>query len=40
VIGLWLGRLIARAALGIILPPKTRQHLAFLWTTDGRQLKL
>ncbi|HEY8750969.1 MAG TPA: hypothetical protein VIM11_23495 [Tepidisphaeraceae bacterium] len=38
--GLWLGRPFARAALVIIVPPKTRQHLAFLWTTDGKQLKL
>jgi hypothetical protein len=39
-VGLRLGRPLARAALSIILPPKPRQHLAFLWTTDGKQLKL
>jgi hypothetical protein len=40
VLGLWLGRPTARAALSILLPPKPRQHLAFLWTTDGKPLKL
>jgi hypothetical protein len=39
-IGLYLGRPLARAALHILLPPRGRQHLAFLWTTDGRTLKL
>jgi hypothetical protein len=39
-LGLWLGRPIARAALSLVLPPKPRQHLAFLWATDGKQLKV
>jgi hypothetical protein len=39
-LGLRLGRPFARAALTIVLPPKPRQHLAFLWTTDGKLLKL
>jgi hypothetical protein len=39
-VGLWLGRPIARTALKILLPPKLLQHLAFLWTTDGKQLRL
>jgi len=39
-VGLWLGRPVARAVLTILLPPKPRQHLAFLWRTDGKELKL
>jgi hypothetical protein len=39
-LGLFLGRPLARAALHILLPPKGRQHLAFLWTTDGKTLKI
>lgn len=39
-IGLLVGRPIARGALHILLPPRLRQHLAFLWTTDGKQLAL
>ena len=38
--GLLLGRPIARGLLRILLPPAPRQHLAFLWTIDGKQLKL
>jgi hypothetical protein len=38
-IGLVIGRPIARGMLRILVPPKPRQHLAFLWTTDGRTLK-
>lgn len=38
-IGLWVGRPFARGALRILIPPKPRQHLAFLWTTDGKTLK-
>jgi hypothetical protein len=37
--GLVLGRPIARGLLRILLPPSPRQHLAFLWTVDGKQLK-
>ena len=40
VLGLYLGRPFARAALSMLLPPKPRQHLSFLWTTDGKQLKV
>ena len=39
-VGLLIGRPIARAALRILLPPKLLQHLAFLWTTDGKQLQV
>ena len=39
-VGLMLGRPIARGLLRILLPPAPRQHLAFLWTIDGKQLKL
>lgn len=39
-VGVLLGRAIARAALGLLLSPKIRQHLAFLWTTDGKILKI
>lgn len=38
-IGLLVGRPIARGVLRILLPPNPRQHLAFLWTVDGKQLK-
>jgi hypothetical protein len=38
--GLTLGRPIARAALHILLPPKACQHLSFLWTTDGKTLRI
>jgi hypothetical protein len=37
--GLKVGRPVARAALQILLPPKGRQHLSFLWTTDGKTLR-
>jgi len=36
--GLVFGRPIARGVLTLIVPPKPRQHLAFLWTTDGKAL--
>ena len=39
-LGLLLGLWFARGALSILVPPKARQHLAFLWTIDGKQLKL
>jgi hypothetical protein len=39
-LGLRLGRPIARVALGIMIPPRARQHLACLWTTDGKLLKV
>ena len=39
-VGLLIGRPIARAALHVLLPPKVRQHLAFLWTRDGKRLVL
>jgi hypothetical protein len=37
-VGLLLGRPVARALLRILVPPKPRQHLAFLWTIDGKRL--
>jgi hypothetical protein len=37
-VGLLLGRPVARGLLRILVPPKPRQHLAFLWTIDGRRL--
>ncbi len=39
-LGLYFGRPFARAALSMLLPPRPRQHLAFLWTTYGKQLKV
>jgi hypothetical protein len=36
--GLLLGRPIARGLLRILLPPAPRQHLAFLWTVDGKRI--
>jgi hypothetical protein len=38
-IGLATGRPIARAVIRILVPPKPRQHLSFLWTTDGKVLR-
>jgi hypothetical protein len=39
-LGIWagvhFGRSVARGVVSLVLPPKVRQHLAFLWTTDGR----
>jgi len=40
VAGLKFGRPIARAGLRMLAPPKLRQHFAFLWLVDGRQLKI
>jgi len=36
--GIFLGRPVARGLLHILLPPKLRQHLAFLWAVDGKHL--
>jgi hypothetical protein len=36
-IGAWIGRPIARLLLKILVPPKARQHLAFLWIVDGKE---
>ena len=38
VVGLFIGRPIARGVFRILIPPKLRQHLAFLWTVDGKRL--
>lgn len=38
-LGLLLGRWFARGLLRVLVPPKPRQHLAFLWLTDGKVLK-
>jgi hypothetical protein len=38
--GLLWGRPIVRGLLGLVLPPKVRQHLSFLWLTDGKQFKI
>jgi hypothetical protein len=35
-IGAWTGRPIARGFLKLLVPPKARQHLAFLWIVDGK----
>lgn len=34
--GLWIGRPFARGLLTLLVPPKARQHLAFLWICDGK----
>jgi hypothetical protein len=39
-IGVLIGRTFARAMLTLLVPPKARQHLAFLWTCDGKKLRL
>ena len=38
--GLIGGRMIARGILHLFVPPKLRQHLAFLWTIDGLALRV
>lgn len=38
-VGLLVGRPIARGLVRLLVPPKPRQHLAFLWITDGKTLK-
>ena len=35
-IGVLIGRPVARGLLRILVPPRARQHLAFLWITDGK----
>lgn len=40
VVGVYLGRPVARGLLHILLSPKLRQHLAFLWTVDGKRLAM
>jgi hypothetical protein len=35
-----LGRRFARGLLRLLVAPKARQHLAFLWIVDGKTLKL
>jgi len=36
VIGMLIGRPIARGLLRMFIPPKVRQHFAFLWRIDGK----
>lgn len=38
-IGLRIGRPIARGLLRVLLPGKPRQHLAFLWTIDQKEVQ-
>lgn len=38
-VGIFIGRPVARGVLRILLPARVRQHLAFLWITDGKVLK-
>lgn len=40
VIGLLVGRTFARGLVRVLVPPKARQHLVFLWITDGKVLKV
>ena len=35
-VGILIGRPIARGLLNMFIPPKPRQHLAFLWRCDGK----
>jgi hypothetical protein len=37
-IGLLIGRPIARGLVRLLVPPKPRQHLAFLWIIDGKTM--
>jgi hypothetical protein len=36
-LGILIGRPIARTLSRMFIPPKARQHLAFLWSVDGKQ---
>jgi hypothetical protein len=36
--GVLLGRKIARGLLRMFIPPKPRQHFAFLWAVDGKEM--
>jgi hypothetical protein len=36
VLGIFLGRPIARTLVRMLIPPKPRQALTFLWTIDGK----
>jgi hypothetical protein len=38
-VGLLTGRRFARGLVRVFVPPKARQHLAFLWIADGKILK-
>jgi hypothetical protein len=38
-LGIWFGRSVSRTIIRIIIPPKPRQALAFLWQVDGKTLK-
>ena len=35
--GILFGRRLARLVITLMLPPRVRQHLAFLWLVDGKQ---
>lgn len=39
-IGLAIGRPVIRFFLRLFLPPRVRQHFAFLWIVDGKKMKL
>jgi hypothetical protein len=36
-LGIYLGRPLARGIVTLLLPPRLRQVLAFLWLVDGKQ---
>jgi hypothetical protein len=38
IVGLWVGRAFARTAVAILLPPRLRGSLAFLWYVDGKPM--
>jgi hypothetical protein len=35
-LGIMLGRKLSRTLVRMVIPPKPRQMLAFLWLTDGK----
>lgn len=39
-IGTLLGRPVARGLLRMFVPPKARQHFAFLWSVDGKSMPI
>ncbi len=36
VVGVWIGRPVARGLIRVLLPPRARAALAFLWHRDGK----
>src|SRR5256885_10210974 len=37
-LGLWIGRPLGRTVVRMLIPPRPRQFLAFLWYADGKKM--